>query len=454
MENILPSFRKKYGDLFTIWYGEKPFVLFTTFESISENFIKNGEAFSGREKNEMFLELLRDGHHGMMLTDGPIWKEHRRFTMQFLRTFNLGKLMQQKILNEVSWMLNDLKKQVKAGENEISIQKSLDVAVGSVINSIVFGSSFDEKSLNDFYATKAVLKRGSRMISNLAFKVMLRDPYQIVRRLPYFNGIFAEVKGVMDEIKIFFYEKINERRLTINFNEDSEPSDYVEAYLRQQKKLNDSGDKGHSYTDKQLFGNVFDLWLAGQESTAYTLAWIVLYLMTDLKAQKKLHAELTKVIDSDRFITHEDKINLPYLNAVIAESQRLGNLLVNNIPRRLTSDVTYHGYTLKKDTIVVPEISQVLYDEKIFPEPHKFLPERFLDSDGKFQTKPELIPFSIGKRACLGESMARAELYLFTANLFNHFEITNVKSKPANTTRVMGSAVQPEPFVCQLKERF
>uniref|UniRef100_A0A914ZD70 Cytochrome P450 n=1 Tax=Panagrolaimus superbus TaxID=310955 RepID=A0A914ZD70_9BILA len=184
--------------------------------------------------------------------------------------------------------------------------------------------------------------------------------------------------------------------------------------------------------DKQLFGNVFDLWLAGQESTAYTIAWIVLYLMKDLKAQEKLHAELTKVIDSDRFITHEDKNNLPYLNAVIAESQRLGNLLVNNIPRRLISDITYHGYTLKKDTIVVPEISQVLYDEKIFPEPHKFLPERFLDSDGKFQTKPELIPFSIGKRACLGESMARAELYLFTANLFNHFEVSNLHKKEEN----------------------
>uniref|UniRef100_A0A914Q6C9 Cytochrome P450 n=1 Tax=Panagrolaimus davidi TaxID=227884 RepID=A0A914Q6C9_9BILA len=177
------------------------------------------------------------------------------------------------------------------------------------------------------------------------------------------------------------------------------------------------------YRDKQLFGNVFDLWLAGQESTAYTLAWIVLYLMKDQKAQKKLHTELSNIVGSNRYITLEDKNNLPYLNAVIAESQRLGNLLVTNIPRRLTEDIDYHGFTLKKDTIVCPEISQVLYDEKIFPEPHKFLPERFLDSNGKFQTKPELIPFSIGKRACLGESMARAELFLFTANLFNQFEV-------------------------------
>uniref|UniRef100_A0AC35F1S7 Cytochrome P450 n=1 Tax=Panagrolaimus sp. PS1159 TaxID=55785 RepID=A0AC35F1S7_9BILA len=454
MENIFPTFRKKYGDIFTIWYGEKPFVHFTSYESISENFIKNGEAFSGREKNEMFLELLRDGHHGMTLIDGPVWKEHRRFTMQILRTFSLGKLMQERILTEVSWMLDDLRKQLKSGNNEISIQKSIDVAVGSVINSIMYGNSFDEKSLNDFYAVKEVLKRGSRMISNFAFKVMLRDPYRILRRLPYFSGMFSEVKGIMDEMKAMFYNKINERRATINFDEDSEPSDYVEAYLRQQKKLDNAGEKGHSYTDKQLFGNVFDLWLAGQESTAYTLAWIVLYLMKDQKAQKKLHTELSNIIGSNRFITLEDKNSLPYLNAVIAESQRLGNLLVTNIPRRLTEDINYHGFTLKKDTIVCPEISQVLYDEKIFPEPHKFLPERFLDSNEKFQSKPELIPFSIGKRACLGESMARAELFLFTANLFNQFEITEHESKPANTTRIMGSAVQPEPFVCQLKERF
>uniref|UniRef100_A0A914YYX8 Unspecific monooxygenase n=1 Tax=Panagrolaimus superbus TaxID=310955 RepID=A0A914YYX8_9BILA len=269
-----------------------------------------------------------------------------------------------------------------------------------------------------------------------------------------FKGMYNEIKKEMSEIKTFFYKQISERRAKINFAQDSESMDYVEAYLRQQKKLENSGEKDHLYSDKQLFGSVLDLWLAGQETTSNTLAWLVLYLMTNPDAQVKLHAELSKVIGSDRIITLDDKNNLPYVNAVVAESQRLCNLLPHNVPHRLLNDVNFHGYSLKANTIVVPQISQVLYDEKIFPEPQKFMPERFLDSEGRFQSKPELIPFSIGKRACLGESLARLELYLFTSNLFNHFEIQILPSKPANTIRIMGGTVQPEPFVCKLKERY
>uniref|UniRef100_A0A915DKD4 Cytochrome P450 n=1 Tax=Ditylenchus dipsaci TaxID=166011 RepID=A0A915DKD4_9BILA len=67
-------------------------------------------------------------------------------------------------------------------------------------------------------------------------------------------------------------------------------------------------------------------------------------------------------------------------------------------------------------------ISSVLYDEKIFAEPNKFMPERFIEN-GQLKKCEELIPFSLGKRQCLGESLARAELFLFTSNLFYLYKI-------------------------------
>uniref|UniRef100_A0AC35FL80 Cytochrome P450 n=1 Tax=Panagrolaimus sp. PS1159 TaxID=55785 RepID=A0AC35FL80_9BILA len=453
--DCLPHFRQKFGDLYTIWFGEQPFVTFNNYELIYESFVKNGDAFAGRPKNKFIAELVRGGEYGIVLTDGPLWREHRRFALHVLRNFGLGKnLMQERVLNEVSWLLEDLKMQVKNKEPEISVQKSIDVAIGSVINSLVFGYSFHETSLDEFYTIKGFLKRFSRMAGSSKFRVLAGDKYNILRKLPVFSGMYNHAQKEMSVIKTFFYKQITERMAKINFDEDSEPTDYVEAYLRQQKKLEDSGEKDHLYSNQQLFGSVFDLWLAGQETTSNTLAWLVLYLMTNPEAQTKLHLELSKIIGSDRIISLDDKNSLPYVNAVIAETQRLCNLLPHNVPHRLINDVNIHGYSLKADTIVVPQISQVLYDEKIFPEPHKFIPERFLDSDGKFQTKPELIPFSVGKRACLGESLARLELYLFASNLFNHFEINILASKPANTTRIMGGTVQPEAFVCQLKERY
>uniref|UniRef100_A0AC35F893 Cytochrome P450 n=1 Tax=Panagrolaimus sp. PS1159 TaxID=55785 RepID=A0AC35F893_9BILA len=176
--------------------------------------------------------------------------------------------------------------------------------------------------------------------------------------------------------------------------------------------------------------------------------------MTNPKCQKLVQQELDKSIGSDRAITAEDKMDLPYVNAVVAETQRLCNLMPNNVPHRLIQDIDFHGYSLKADTIVVPQISSVLYDETIFPEPHKFKPERFIDENGKFQLKPELIPFSIGKRICLGEGLARLELYLITANLLNQFELSIIPSKPPNMTPIFGGVKISQPYLTHLKQRF
>ena len=165
------------------------------------------------------------------------------------------------------------------------------------------------------------------------------------------------------------------------------------------------------------------MWLAGQETTSNTLAWLSIYVIQNPKIQQKLHKELDEMVGSDRIITLEDKINLNYVNAVIAETQRFFNLLPINALHRVTKYTKIHGYHIPANTSIIPQISTIFMDERYFPEPEKFKPERFLDLNGKFFQPQEFIPFGIGKRACLGEGLARLELYLFAANLFNHFEV-------------------------------
>lgn len=60
---------------------------------------------------------------------------------------------------------------------------------------------------------------------------------------------------------------------------------------------------------------------------------------------------------------------------------------------------------------------------QVFPEPEKFNPERFLDAEGHLRKIDEFVPFSVGKRVCTGESLARAELFLITANLFHKYKV-------------------------------
>uniref|UniRef100_A0AC34RHM1 Cytochrome P450 n=1 Tax=Panagrolaimus sp. JU765 TaxID=591449 RepID=A0AC34RHM1_9BILA len=152
-----------------------------------------------------------------------------------------------------------------------------------------------------------------------------------------------------------------------------------------------------------------DLWFAGMETTANTLQFTVLFLIHNPKCVKLLQKELDQKINSDRLITLKDKPSLPYLQAVINESQRLSNLLAQNLLHKTLDDVEICGYKIQKNTIIVPQISCVLFDEKYFPKPYKFKPKRFLDENGQVKKIEQFIPFSVGKRQCLGESLAKTE---------------------------------------------
>uniref|UniRef100_A0AC34R960 Cytochrome P450 n=1 Tax=Panagrolaimus sp. JU765 TaxID=591449 RepID=A0AC34R960_9BILA len=98
-------------------------------------------------------------------------------------------------------------------------------------------------------------------------------------------------------------------------------------------------------------------------------------------------------------------------------------------------------------------MSYVLADPELFPNPSEFKPERYLDDCGVFKPHPAVIPFGIGKRTCLGEGLARTELFLILANLFHQFEMKADPSHPVSQERVLGSTVQAPKFVCTIKKR-
>ncbi|VDM70799.1 unnamed protein product [Strongylus vulgaris] len=92
-------------------------------------------------------------------------------------------------------------------------------------------------------------------------------------------------------------------------------------------------------------------------------------------------------------------------------------------------------------------------DENIFPNPKQFCPERFLDDQGKLRRIDEFLPFSVGKRQCLGESLARAELFLIFSNLLKQFEFRPPPGKDLSTKRLLGLTVSPPAYECVVNTR-
>lgn len=105
------------------------------------------------------------------------------------------------------------------------------------------------------------------------------------------------------------------------------------------------------------------------------------------------------------------------------------------------------GYSIPKGTVVIPNLSSVLFEEGQWKSPREFNPENFLDDKGEFVKPEAFMPFSLGPRMCLGEGLARMELFLFMVTLLRKFNFIWPKDAgEPDFTPVFGTTQTPKPY--------
>ncbi|KAK5612883.1 hypothetical protein CRENBAI_005035, partial [Crenichthys baileyi] len=97
-------------------------------------------------------------------------------------------------------------------------------------------------------------------------------------------------------------------------------------------------------------------------------------------------------------------------------------------------------------TLIIPTLHSVLHDESMWETPQSFNPEHFLDQDGQFRKRDAFMPFSTGKRVCLGEQLARMELFLFFTSLLQRFTFSAPAGKQPSLEFRLGGIRSPKPY--------
>jgi len=168
-------------------------------------------------------------------------------------------------------------------------------------------------------------------------------------------------------------------------------------------------------SDKERLADIRLFFFAGYDTTAYTLCWTLLELAKNPSEQMKLRNALRGVQISERR-------NVPELRCVIKEGMRLYPVAVAGGRRALANDFTTDKYFLPKGTIVTISNIAIHRNAKYFDDPDEFRPSRWKDPSK--EASMAFMPFALGRRNCVGQSLANAELYTILATLISGFEFT------------------------------
>jgi cytochrome P450 len=170
---------------------------------------------------------------------------------------------------------------------------------------------------------------------------------------------------------------------------------------------------GGVMTDKQVRDEALTLFLAGHETTANALAWTWYLLSQNPEAEARFHAEIDTVLDG-RLPTFDDLPQLKYVERVFSESMRLYPPAWG-IGRRNLEEYKIGDHLIPPRTVILMSPYVVHRDPRWYPEPDRFLPDRWLPENVAARPKFSYFPFGGGARVCIGERFAWMEGVLLLA---------------------------------------
>ncbi|KAJ3562903.1 hypothetical protein NP233_g9292 [Leucocoprinus birnbaumii] len=221
---------------------------------------------------------------------------------------------------------------------------------------------------------------------------------------------------------------------------------------------------------ERVIENIGGTFIGGGTDTGVTAVTnLIVALLLFPSVQKRAQKELDAVIGRSRLPSLEDKPNLPYLNALVKELFRWKPIVPLGLPHMTTEEDEYRGYHVPKGAVVIGNSWAILHDEKVFPDPEKFDPERFLEvvsPDGhliecnkNLPDPEEVCTFGFGRRTCPGKDIALANVWLSAAcilacfNISSHLDANGDEIAPEVEYLGKEAILHPEPFECRIAPR-
>jgi len=399
--------------------GDKTVIFIHGYDLIHELFVKQSTLYSKRPPYLPSNKYVTREGRGIVWQSGHAWKILRKFTLQSLRDFGLGKTsLEQNVFDEVEAATDYLKDTAGKPADFRAISSMM---IANVIYRIVFGKRFDYKD-EEFHE---VIEHLDGLFKTNALAAADRTPAFIKKFVnPQQVREAKEREQIFEWIRRHVYAQIDQHEATY---EDETVRDFIDLYIAEKK----SEENKDIFSVGNIFRIILDLFIAGSETTSNTINWAILYMIEYPDCQRRCQEEIAEQL-GNKPISWADRGKLPFVEATLLEIQRMANIAELSLPHTNDEDTYIDGYFIPKHCIVQANLFSSNMDPKHWDEPQLFNPDRFIEQ-GKLKKNPALIPFSIGPRVCLGESLARLELFLIFSNLIQRFNFKREHAGVANS---------------------
>ncbi|XP_044492380.1 cytochrome P450 78A5-like [Mangifera indica] len=416
--------------------GLTRFVISSEPETAKE--ILNSSAFADRPVKESAYELLF--HRAMGFAPyGVYWRNLRKISATYL--FSPKRIAGfESFRREIGLQMVEQVKTLMVKNGEVKVKNLLHFGSLNNVMMTVFGKRYDFDQSEEGFMLEVLVSEGYELLGIFNWS----DHLPVLRWLDL-QGVRRRCKSLVLKVNAFVGKIIEEhrfRRMLGVSDEKSYVGDFVDVLL--------DLEKDDKLSDSDMIAVLWEMIFRGTDTVAILLEWVLARMALHPEIQSRAQAEIDAVVGKLRAVFDSDIPNLPYLQAIVKETLRMhppGPLL--SWARLAIHDVHVGDNFVPAGTTAMVNMWAITHDEKVWPEPEKFNPGRFITDDVNIMGPDlRLAPFGSGRRVCPGKAMGLATVHLWLAQFLQSFKW--VAASEVDLTECLKLSMEmKKPLVCK-----
>ena len=416
----LERWAQKYGPVYRVFFGPRPVLVIANHQDIAGVLRERPQVFR-RPKITAALSAEMGGEVGLFMAEGVQWRHQRRMVMAGFAPGPIRAYLPT--LKKVARRLQTRWGAAAQSGQAIDLSDDLKRYTVDIIAGLAFGTEVNTLESGE----DVIQKHLDQILPAIARRSLSLFPYWRYFKLPRDRRLDESLSVVRTEITRLISEA--KQGLLREPDRQKHPQNLLEAMLVA------AAIEGSGVSESEVIGNVSTMLLAGEDTTANSIAWLIDLLYRNPNALAKLHAEVTSCVAAVEDWEQLDLAQLDglvYLDACIQESMRI-KPVGPFMPLEATQDTVVGDVRVPQHTLVICTFRHETLMDTNFAQPQLFKPERWLAADDTAGNadainKKVSMPFGSGLRTCPGRYLALLEIKIALVMLLNQFEIAAVET--------------------------